>query len=87
MTAFLVKIFGDNWRTSLFGVLQFVAGTAYNYIQSLAPGATFDYHVFFSQLLIAGLALIAKDAKVTGGKVQAEAPGTLPSTTEAGVPK
>ena len=81
MSALLVSIFGDNWRTSLFGILQFVAGTAYNYIQSLQPGAAFDWHVFIGQVLVAGLALLSKDAKVTGGAVQAKASGVLPSVT------
>ena len=71
MNTFLVSIFGDNWRTTLFGVLQFVAGTAYNYIQSLDPGAAFDWKIFTTQLIVAILALISKDATVTGGTVKA----------------
>ena len=71
MNTFLVSIFGDNWRTTLFGVLQFVAGTAYNYIQSLDPGAVFDWKIFATQLIVALLALISKDATVTGGTVKA----------------
>lgn len=74
MTAFFENLLGSNWRTTLFGIVQFVAGEAYNYIQSLAPGASFDWKIFFSQLVVAILALLAKDSKVTGGTVQAKQP-------------
>lgn len=71
MQTFLVKVFGDNWRTTLFGIIQFVAGTAYNYIQSLDAGAFFDWRIFGTQMIVALLALLSKDSKVTGGSVQA----------------
>lgn len=87
MTAFLVSVFGDNWRTTLFGLVQLIAGTAVNVIQSMPEGSAFNWSVFVSQCLVTILSFIAKDSKVTGGKVQAAAPGTLPSTTEAGKPE
>ena len=81
MSTFFTSILGANWRTSLFGLLQLVAGTAVNYIQSLTPGSAFDWKVFGSQVLIAALSLLSKDANVTGGTVQATGAGVLPSTT------
>ena len=69
MQTLLANTFGANWRTSLFGIIQFVAGQAYNYIQSLSPEATFDWKIFFGQLMVAVLALLAKDSNVTGGTV------------------
>jgi hypothetical protein len=72
MQNFLESLLGSNWRTSLFGIIQFIAGQAYNYIQSLAPGATFDWKIFIGQLMVAILALLAKDSKVTGGSIEAK---------------
>jgi hypothetical protein len=74
MKNFLESLFGSNWRTSLFGIIQFVAQLAYNYIQSLPAGAKFDWNIFGSSLLVAVLGLLAKDANVTGGSIQAKPP-------------
>ena len=75
MTALLTSIFGANWRTSLFGVLQLVVGTAVNYYQSLAPGAAFDWKTLAGQVVVAIALLLTKDANVTGGTIPS---GTTP---------
>lgn len=81
MVAFLTSILGANWRTSLLGVLQFVAQFAYNYIQSLTPGSTFDWKIFGMSLFLALLGFLSKDKQVTGGEVQSKDAGVLPSVT------
>lgn len=71
MQTFFANLLGSNWRTSLFGIVQFVAQLVYNYMQSLPAGASWDWKVFGSSALIGLLSLITKDAVVTGGTVQA----------------
>ena len=83
MTALLSSIFGANWRTSLFGVLQLVVGTAVNYYQSLAPGAAFDWKTLAGQVVVAIALLLTKDANVTGGTIPSGTTPTPEATAQA----
>lgn len=74
MTKILESIFGANWRTSVFGIVQLLAGTFYNYYQTL-NGSAFDWKLFGMQLIAAFALFLTKDSKVTGG--------TVPATVEA----
>jgi hypothetical protein len=80
MNNFMTSIFGASWRTTLFGIIQLLAGTAVNYIQSLEPNATFNWSAFAMQAMVALLAFLSKDGKVTGGTV---ASGEKPNPVQA----
>lgn len=75
----MTSIFGASWRTTLFGLVQLLAGTAVNYMQSLEAGASFNWSVFSMQAIVAVLSFITKDGKVTGGVV---ASGEKPNPTQ-----
>ena len=76
MNKIMSSIFGASWRTSLFGVIQLLAGTTVNYIQSL-NGGVFSWTVFGMQAALAILSFLSKDGQVTGG--------SKPATPEAAV--
>lgn len=43
-----------HWRTTVFGLLQLILGTLYNYLTSIVGGVLqFNWEVFVLQLLIA----------------------------------
>lgn len=71
MTKLLESIFGASWRTTVFGLVQLIVGTALNYYQSLAVTAVFDWKVFGGQVLLALAMFFTKDGKVTGGTIAA----------------
>jgi hypothetical protein len=79
MNALFTSWFGASWRTTLFGVIQLLAGTALNYLQSLTPGDTFNWTFFSMQVLVAVLALMSKDKEVHGGTI---ASGETPTTAD-----
>jgi hypothetical protein len=66
MVNILISIFGASWKTSLVGVVQLVCGTVANYLQSLQPGAIFDYKLLSIQIIVAILSFLSKDHDVSG---------------------
>lgn len=68
---FMTKFIGVSWKTSLFGILAFFAGTAeiwQDYLKDcgLQPSWTRALTLVFTLLAF----LFAKDKQVTGGSIQ-----------------
>jgi hypothetical protein len=83
MTTFLTSILGASWRTTLFGIIQLVAGTFVNYMQSLGAGAKFNWSIFSMQVVMAGALALTKDSKVTGGTIPTGEKPTMEATQKA----
>jgi hypothetical protein len=83
MNALFTSWFGASWRTTLLGIVQFVAQLVYNYMQSLTPGASWDWKVFGSSAFLAILGFLSKDKEVHGGTIASGETPTAIDTAKA----